>query len=297
MGRTMNFENPTSRNRSIIVRKPGQPDRDDLLQRPAPGPAGQRRRGQRGDVGPLGGVGQADPEVLGADGPPVLGRHLVDHRLAGGGVAGRAEGGDPPVGQPAAALQRGGHVAAQPDVEGVLDRPGRDGDVGEGPGRPVVADRLAGPQAAQHGQRVVHLRARGRRVGMPMALRSPPTPEPGTKVRRKRPPESTSSVATALASQTRLRPGSSMVVPILSPGRRPKTQASPTSGSGPGRVRTSGSHSESNPVSAIPRANAAMSSGPRLSPPALMPMRTFTARRPARRTAAAPHRRRRRRGG
>ena len=83
-----------------------------------------------------------------------------------------------------------------------------------------------------------------------MALRSPPMPSPGTKVSRKRPPESTSSVATALASQTRLRPGSSMVVPIFRPGQAPETQASPTSGSGPGRVSTSGSQSESKPVAA-----------------------------------------------
>ena len=60
-----------------------------------------------------------------------------------------------------------------------------------------------------------------------------------------------SSVATALASHTRLRPGNSMVVPIFRPGQAPDTQASPTSGSGPGRVRTSGSHSESKPVPAI----------------------------------------------
>ena len=103
-------------------------------------------------------------------------------------------------------------------------------------------------------------------LGIPMALRSPPTASPGTNVSRKWPPDSTSSVATALASQTRLRPGSNMVVPILSPGQAPATQASPTSGSGPGRVRTSGSHSESNPVSTMPRASATMASGPRSSP-------------------------------
>ena len=82
---------------------------------------------------------------------------------------------------------------------------------------------------------------------------------------------------TALASHTRLRPGSNIVVPILSPGHAPETQASPTSGSGPGRDSTSGSHSESNPVSRIACANATMASGPRLSPPALIPIRTFTA--------------------
>ena len=130
---------------------------------------------------------------------------------------------------------------------------------------------------------------------MPMALRSPPTARPGTKVTRKCPPDSTSSVATALASQTRLRPGSNMVVPTLSPGQAPATQASPTRGSGPGRVRTSGSQSESKPVALIPCANATMASGPRSSPPALMPIRIFMVRPPMQRWPA-PHRRRRRRG-
>ena len=82
---------------------------------------------------------------------------------------------------------------------------------------------------------------------MPMAVRSPPMASPGTKVRRKRPPESMSNVAMALANQIRLRPGSSMVVPILRPGQDPEAQASPTKGSGPGRDNTSGSHNESNP--------------------------------------------------
>ena len=127
----MNLENPTSRNRSSIARRPLEPDRDDLLERPPAGPPGQRRRGQGGQVGSLGGVGEADAEVLGADGPPVLGRHLVDHRLARGGVGRRAEGGDPPVGQTPAALERRRDVAAEPDVEGVLDRSRRDRDVGE----------------------------------------------------------------------------------------------------------------------------------------------------------------------
>ena len=78
-----------------------------------------------------------------------------------------------------------------------------------------------------------------------------------------------------------------MVVPIFSPGQAPDTQASPTSGSGPGRVSTSGSQSESKPAPAIPCANATMASGPRLSPPALMPMRIFTARPPVRRWPAS----------
>ena len=120
-----------------------------------------------------------------------------------------------------------------------------------------------------------------------MALLSPPMASPGTNVRRKRPPDSTSSVATALASHTRLRPGSSMVVPIFSPGQAPETQASPTSGSGPGRVNTSGNHSESKPAPAIPCPNATMASGPMLSPPALMPMRIFTVRPPVRRWPAS----------
>ena len=130
---------------------------------------------------------------------------------------------------------------------------------------------------------------------MPMALRSPPTARPGTKVSRKWPPDSTSSVATALASHTRLRPGSSIVVPTLSPGQAPATQASPTSGSGPGRVRISGSHSESKPVPVIPCASATIASGPRSSPPALIPIRIFTVRPPMQRWRGS-HPRRRRRG-
>ncbi len=139
-------------------------------------------------------------------------------------------------------------------------------------------------------------------LGIPMARRSPPMDNPGTKVSRNRPPESRSSVATALASQTRFRPGNSMVVPILRPGQAPDTQASPTRGSGPGRDSTSGSHSESNPQSAMAQfPRATISSGARPWPPALMPMRTFTpmrlpGRRPGR-PGRAPARRRRCRGG
>ncbi len=234
------------------VAQAAEPDRDDLLERPPAGPAGQRRRGQGGEVGALGGVGEADAEVLRTDGPPVLGRHPVDHRLARCGVGRRAEGRDPPVGQAPAALERRRDVAAEPDVEGVLDRSRRDRDVGERAGRPLVGDLLAAHSRRSTGS-ASSISAPRSAVGIPMALRSPPRARPGTKVRRKRPPESTSSVATALASHTRLRPGRSMVVPILSPGQAPDTQASPTSGSGPGRVSTSGSHSESKPVSEMAR--------------------------------------------
>ena len=74
-----------------------------------------------------------------------------------------------------------------------------------------------------------------------------------------------------------------MVVPIFRPGQAPDTQDKPTSGSGPGRDSTSGSQRESKPVSEIPRASATMASGPRFSPPALIPTRTFTVHRsPAR---------------
>ncbi len=138
-------------------------------------------------------------------------------------------------------------------------------------------------------------------VGIPTALRSAPRTRPGTNVNKNRPPESTSSVATALASQTRLRPGRSMVVPIFIPGQAPDTQANPTSGSGPGRVSTSGSHSESKPVSATVRPSPAIASGPRLSPPALIPMRTFMGCAPPVPRPApqwrGQSRRRRRRGG
>jgi len=58
-------------------------------------------------------------------------------------------------------------------------------------------------------------------------------------------------VPIALASHTRLRPGNSMVVPTFKVGQAPDTQDNPTSGSGPGRVSTSGSQRESNPLSAI----------------------------------------------
>ena len=85
---------------------------------------------------------------------------------------------------------------------------------------------------------------------MPTAVRSPPIARPGTKVSRKRPLESWSSVPIALANQTRFRPGSSMVVPILRPGQAPESQANPTRGSGPGRESTSGSHTESKPYPA-----------------------------------------------
>ena len=140
--------------------------RDDVFERTAPGPPGQRRRRQHAKVGPLGCVGQADPEVLRADGPPVLARHSVDHRLALGGVCqeckrpGAARFGEPPT-----AFWRGRDVPAQPDVEGILGRPGRNGDVDEGSGRPLMAHQLAGPGAGgAPAARVVHL-FRARRAG------------------------------------------------------------------------------------------------------------------------------------
>ena len=83
IGRTTNLEKPDVEEALDHGAQAREADRDDLLERPPAGPAGQRRRGQRGHVGALGRVGQADAEVLGADGPPVLGGHPVDHRLAG----------------------------------------------------------------------------------------------------------------------------------------------------------------------------------------------------------------------
>ena len=106
------------------------PDRDDLFQRATAGPPGQRRRRQRADVGPFGRVGQADPEVLRADGASVCRGHLVDHGLARRGVARRAEGREPSVGQATAPVERGRDVPAEPHVEGILRRLRGDRDVG-----------------------------------------------------------------------------------------------------------------------------------------------------------------------
>ena len=188
--------------------------------------------------------------------------------FAGRGVLRRAEGGDPPVGEAAAALERGGHVAAQPHVEGFLDRSGRHRHVGERAGRAVVADHLARPEPPQHRAARRPSGRRARRSGSRWRERSPPMPRPGTKVRRNRPPESWSRVATALASQTRLRPGSSMVVPILRRGQAPDAQASPTSGIGPGPREHLGQPEGVEAASRRwPRRATTMASGPRFSPP------------------------------
>ena len=100
--------------------------------------------------------------MLGADGPPVLARHTIDHRLALGGIRRCAKCGEPSVGQSTAAVERSRDVAAQPDIEGILGGLRRDGDVGERARRPLVADDLAGPQPAQDRQRVLHLLGAGR---------------------------------------------------------------------------------------------------------------------------------------
>ena len=157
----MNLEKPTSTNCPIMARRPASPTGTICS---SGRPRARRARGderQRRHVGALWCVGEADAEVLRTDGPAVLGGHPVDHRLARRGVLGRAESGDPPVGQAAAALESRRDVAAQPDVEGVLDRSGRDRDVGEGPRRALVTDHVAGPQAPQHRQRIVHQQGTG----------------------------------------------------------------------------------------------------------------------------------------
>ena len=57
-------------------------------------------------------------------------------------------------------------------------------------------------------------------------VRSGPCASPGTKVTRRLPPESRSTVASCFARRTRLRTGSSIVVPSFAPGRRPARKPS-----------------------------------------------------------------------
>ena len=109
----------------------------------------------------------------------------------------------------------------------------------------------------------------------PMACFSGPTVSPGTNVTSRRPPDSTSRVASSLASRTGLRPGSSMVVPSLIFWLRPAAHDSPTSGSITGAVSTSDSHSESNPSPSRSSTRRTICGSVSCEPLMPTPMRTF----------------------
>ena len=208
---------------------------------------------------------------------PCARRHPVDLGLARRGVRGRAEGRNPSVGQAAAAIERGrGRCRPATRRRGPAPAAATTDTSSKEPAGPSWLTTSPAHRRRSTGNAVLHLLGPGRGRDADGAALAADRRARARRSSRKRPPDSTSSVATALASHTRLRPGSSMVVPILSPGQAPDAQASPTSGSGPGRVSTSGNHSESNPHPVIPCANATMASGPRSLPHrALMPMRIF----------------------
>ncbi len=100
-------------------------------------------RGELPIVGLLVGIADADAEVLGVDAAIDRGGGLVDRRLRGGGLSGRAEGAEPAVGQPPAADQRRDGKSAEPHFERVLNRSDGEGD---------ALDRLPGPPTPQPGQ-------------------------------------------------------------------------------------------------------------------------------------------------
>src|SRR2546425_5448568 len=117
-----------------------------------------------------------------------------------------------------------------------------------------------------------------RRLGStPMASRSGAYVSPGTSVTSSRPLDSTSRLASCLASRSTWRPGNSIVVPSFNRGLFAAAQERPTTGSSTGAVSTSESHRESNPRSSRPRTSSASASGVDKVLPAPTPMRIFIA--------------------
>src|SRR5215475_4529335 len=115
-----------------------------------------------------------------------------------------------------------------------------------------------------------------RRLGSrPMASRSGGYVSPGTKVTSSRPFDSTSRLASCLASRITLRPGSSIVVPIFSRGLLAAAHARSTTGSNTWPVSTSESQSESNPMSSRPVTSSLSAPVDAEAPPIPTPIRIF----------------------
>ena len=87
--------------------------------------------------------------------------------------------------------------------------------------------------------------------------------------------ESTSRLASCLASLSTLRPGNSIVVPIFSRGLRAAAHERPTTGSNTWPVRTSESQSESNPMSSSPVTSSLSAPVDADAPPIPTPIRIF----------------------
>ena len=189
-------------------RRPSSPDRDHLLgidslaggcdQRGEPSPASR---------GP-GGIGEGDAEVLGADlAPGTCGRLVDDHPPAATSSGVQVDGSHPSANRPQRS-SAAGTMPAGPELERLLERERRPATTSSRSADcAVVGDRLAGPQAAEQRERLVHQRALVAR-STPTARDLGPAGQAGHEgdaaAARS---ESTSRVASSLASRTRLRPG------------------------------------------------------------------------------------------
>ena len=165
---------------------------------------------------------------------------------SGGGLGRHRERREPPVGEPAHPAQLSASPTTEPDVGRLLHRMGPDAQalvVEPGPAWSTASSvqkrRRRGSASSNHG-------ARSRR-SMPKACCSAGWAMPSPNAGRKRPSQSTSRLASSLASSAGLRPGSTCtLVPSLSRSVRPAATASPTIGSGASAVIRSDSQSESN---------------------------------------------------
>ena len=230
-GRTTNLEKPTSRKRSSMVAEAVDAHRHH--RRRIHAPCGSRAmawtaRGVSGMVR----VADGHPEVLGADRatrPPSAASSMTSLAPRPPRRACTTDGSQPSANRPHR-RRAAGTMPAGPELQGLLDGQRRHGDVVEVGGVAVVGDRLAAHSRRRSGSISSISRPRsaaGRR-------RRRPTPGagamPGTKVVSSRPPDSTSRVASSLASRTGFRPGSSMVVPSLSRGLWAAAKASADQG-------------------------------------------------------------------
>ena len=107
-------------------------------------------------------VGDADPEVLGADGAPDRRGRLLHHRLPA--AASPVRTGRAATRRPAGRIARASAgPAPEPHLEGILHRPRRDRVPGES-GPASSSQRPARPQAPEHRHRRVHLLAAAARL-------------------------------------------------------------------------------------------------------------------------------------
>ena len=193
---------------------------------------------------------------------PASRRGLLDHHAPRRRLVGRAQRRQPAVREPAAALERGGHRAAQPHLERLLHRAaGESLTSWKVPGGALVAHRLARPQPPQQRQRLVDERAAAlgldadrlalRRVGEAGHQRhqQPPagTARPGSRAAW----PAAARCARAAASWCRASAAGCSRRPT--PGPRPDRA--------PGPVSTSESQSESKPSSSMPVTSSPSAAG------------------------------------